>query len=212
MTTELDLTALRDIAKAATEGDWTVGTDGTSENVYADWETEHGDYAKRVVKVGNRPDATHIAAFDPPTVLALLDRVEAAELWTVAHPCQVSHEQPYDFKWCETHDRTFPLDGDCDHKGKSALQWQDGREQEQRARALRAEGRAEAAEKAVAAVREALEAHPKACDRHTEDDPIKCGWKRAVADVSHALDGTAYQTLSTEPLASDHHTPETETP
>lgn len=86
------------------------------------------------------------------TVLALLDRVEAAELWTVAHPCQVSHEQPYDFKWCETHDRTFPLDGDCDHKGKSALDWQDAREQEQRVRALRAEARAESAESKVAAV------------------------------------------------------------
>ncbi|OIH86003.1 hypothetical protein BLJ79_04200 [Arthrobacter sp. UCD-GKA] len=143
------------------------------------------------IHVGDKADSDHIAAFDPPTVLALLDRVEAAELWTVAHPCQVSHEQPYDFKWCETHDRTFPLDGDCDHKGKSALQWQDGREQEQRARALRAEARAEAAEAKVAAVREALEAHPKACDRHTEDDPIKCGWKRAVADVTRALDGGA---------------------
>ena len=72
--------------------------------------------------------------------------------------------------------------------------------------------RAIAAEEEVAAVRESLEAHPNACDRHTEDDPIKCGWKRAVADVTRALDSTPYQTLSAEPLVSTHSTPETETP
>lgn len=41
-----------------------------------------------------------------------------------------------------------------------------------------------------ARVREALAGHPKVCDRHTDDDPIKCGWKRAVADVTFALDAT----------------------
>lgn len=49
--------------------------------------------------------------------------------------------------------------------------------------------RLEQAEQAVARVREALSGHPCTCDRHTEDDPVKCGWKRAVIDVQRALNG-----------------------
>ncbi|MGP9528619.1 hypothetical protein [Glutamicibacter sp. AOP5-A2-18] len=49
--------------------------------------------------------------------------------------------------------------------------------------------RLEQAEQAVARVREALSGHPRTCDQHTEDDPVKCGWKRAVIDVQSALDG-----------------------
>lgn len=37
-------------------------------------------------------------------------------------------------------------------------------------------------------VRKALSGHP-ACDVHPGDDPITCGWKRAVADIRRALDG-----------------------
>ena len=33
----------------------------------------------------------------------------------------------------------------------------------------------------------ALDGHP-ACDVHPDDDPVSCGWKRAVADVRRALD------------------------
>lgn len=51
--------------------------------------------------------------------------------------------------------------------------------------------RLEQAEQDVARVREALSNHPRTCDQHTEDDPVKCGWKRAVIDVQHALDGDA---------------------
>lgn len=39
---------------------------------------------------------------------------------------------------------------------------------------------------ALTAVNEALAGYP-ACDEHTEDDPISCGWKRAVADARAAL-------------------------
>lgn len=49
--------------------------------------------------------------------------------------------------------------------------------------------RATKAEQALARVREALSGHPRTCDQHTEDDPVKCGWKRAVIDVQSALDG-----------------------
>jgi hypothetical protein len=35
--------------------------------------------------------------------------------------------------------------------------------------------------------RSALAEHPR-CDVHPDDDPVSCGWKRAVADVQRALD------------------------
>ena len=40
---------------------------------------------------------------------------------------------------------------------------------------------------ALAPIRAALDGHP-ACDVHPDDDPVSCGWKRAVADVRRALD------------------------
>lgn len=36
-------------------------------------------------------------------------------------------------------------------------------------------------------VRKALAGHPS-CDVHPDDDPITCGWKRVVADITHALE------------------------
>lgn len=47
--------------------------------------------------------------------------------------------------------------------------------------------RAVAAEAIVEGVRAALATHPH-CDVHPDDDPVSCGWKRAVADVEHALE------------------------
>ena len=46
---------------------------------------------------------------------------------------------------------------------------------------------AEVAAKALAPIRAALAGHPR-CDIHPDDDPIKCGWKKAVADIQAALD------------------------
>ena len=37
-------------------------------------------------------------------------------------------------------------------------------------------------------VRAALANHP-CCDRHDDNDPVVCGWRRAVEDVQAALDG-----------------------
>jgi len=31
----------------------------------------------------------------------------------LAAPCDMRHEPPFDFAWCETHDSTFPLGGVC---------------------------------------------------------------------------------------------------
>ncbi len=50
------------------------------------------------------------------------------------------------------------------------------------------QARALAAEAKVAAIAAALDAHPKVCDRYTEDDVVTCGWKRAVGSVQAALD------------------------
>ena len=41
--------------------------------------------------------------------------------------------------------------------------------------------------KTLAPIRAALADHPR-CDIHPDDDPIKCGWKRAVADIQAVLD------------------------
>lgn len=49
--------------------------------------------------------------------------------------------------------------------------------------------RADKAEATIQRMRAALADHPRACEAHPEDDPISCGWKRAVLDVQTALDG-----------------------
>lgn len=38
-------------------------------------------------------------------------------------------------------------------------------------------------------VQEALAGHPR-CEKYAGDDPITCGWKKAVLDVQAALEGT----------------------
>lgn len=72
MTEPLDLDRLREVAKKATPGPWTL--------------IGGGEYLTPIGLMvapddgGVWPeDATHIAAFDPPTVLALLDRVAELE-------------------------------------------------------------------------------------------------------------------------------------
>lgn len=58
---------------------------------------------------------------------------------TTPQECKLRTSEPYDFGWCNTHDRTFPLGGTCDHAGLSELDWLQEREQQQRGRAVRAE-------------------------------------------------------------------------
>lgn len=54
-------------------------------------------------------------------------------------------------------------------------------------RVVKAEEEVARLDAVVTAVREVLAGHPR-CDQHTDDDPITCGWKRAVSDVQSALD------------------------
>lgn len=94
MTTELDLTALRDIAKEATQSAWAFTVD-SDDDPYGEWPQslvgpKNQQASERAIANGfgndvdeinelSFPDITHIAAFDPPTALALIDRLEAAE-------------------------------------------------------------------------------------------------------------------------------------
>lgn len=68
---ELDVVELRRIAEAATPGPWGADCCRAANMVYANG----GHIGVDATEV----DAQHIAAFDPPTVLALLDRLERAE-------------------------------------------------------------------------------------------------------------------------------------
>ena len=64
---------------------------------------------------------------------------ESLAWWTEPQPCDLRHSEPFDFGSCETHDRTFPLGGTCDHAGLSEVEWMEQREHQQRQRAIRAE-------------------------------------------------------------------------
>lgn len=69
----LDLDHLRRVAEAATPGPWEQERDG---HIVCE-ATVRGDLVAEASHWTT--DAAHIAAFDPPTVLALIDRLEAAE-------------------------------------------------------------------------------------------------------------------------------------
>lgn len=83
---ELDLNALRAVAEAATRGPWLhISLRGDMNEVrvngekapIANWQGFNDSDRSGVKHFAN---ARHIATFDPATVLALLDRLEAADL------------------------------------------------------------------------------------------------------------------------------------
>ena len=89
-----DTAALRKVAEAATPGPWWTHHSTPSEvwcgdealTLHLDQEGGTDDEWEAWERVGTRSigdfgeaDAAHVAAFDPPTALALLDRLEAAE-------------------------------------------------------------------------------------------------------------------------------------
>ena len=76
--TNLDLTKLRETAVAATPGPWNLHTLRTDET--HDIRGSIDDEANIVIYAEcEDADAAHVATFDPPTVLALIARLEAAE-------------------------------------------------------------------------------------------------------------------------------------
>lgn len=113
-TPPLDLTALRDIANAATEGEW--WTRQFEPNVIDIFAGDGAGGNPGVAEAWHPEDARHIAAFDPPTVLALLDRLEAAEKQIAA--VRELH-RPVPVYTTEA--------GDCEHEGAcEAVELSDG--------------------------------------------------------------------------------------
>lgn len=151
-----DLTDMRKIAEApgVRPGPWHVYDRGIGYEV-----RDENDYELTggMRETFDKADATHIATFDPPTVLALLNRIAdlEAKLSRAKNVAGVMASRNVELTACNRE----------------------------------AQDRLEQAEAAVARVREAINSHPRTCDRHTEDDPVKCGWQRAVIDVQDALDG-----------------------
>lgn len=58
---------------------------------------------------------------------------------TAPAPCMMSHQEPYDFAWCETHDTTFPLGDKCKFDGREPWQVYADEADEQRGLKVRAE-------------------------------------------------------------------------
>ena len=86
--TDLNLSKLREIANAATPGEWTADIYETRKrsrrtNRWLKWKPEDGTHgfvsiveSDGAYGVLDGPDALHVATFDPPTVLALIDEIE----------------------------------------------------------------------------------------------------------------------------------------
>lgn len=75
--TDLNLTALRAIAEAATPGPWKH--DGNINSPWM-WSTfQWGGCDRAIFKCGSFADAEHVQAFNPAQAIALLDRIELLE-------------------------------------------------------------------------------------------------------------------------------------
>lgn len=90
---------------------------------------------------GTASDGYPSAGYEPidEDLLALLDAADERDRLTAVIPCDERYTEPYDFAYCEAHDRTFALGSHCDHAGLSEVDYLDGRERAQRVRAIRAE-------------------------------------------------------------------------
>ena len=86
---DIDLTKLRKIAEAATPGPWEYGmtTFGDPQDgpTHACVRVENADWWDNLAVIEGSAEGdlnmAHIAVFDPPTVLALLDEVEELRRW-----------------------------------------------------------------------------------------------------------------------------------
>jgi len=87
--TEPDLTELREIAEAATPGPWEVGittfgdpNDGPTHSCVREAGSEWFDHVAASEGCDEADlNMAHIAAFDPPTVIALIDELERLRRW-----------------------------------------------------------------------------------------------------------------------------------
>ncbi|MGO3150489.1 ead/Ea22-like family protein [Glutamicibacter ardleyensis] len=115
-----DLTDLRKIAENATQSNWIPYEPGDEPGYWWVWqedklpwyggiaqvsESDPGSVCQAMTTDGNNPeqdkaDATHIATFDPPTILALITRLEQAEA-VVARVRVVATGDPTEYGWSE---------------------------------------------------------------------------------------------------------------
>lgn len=78
--TDLDYTILRKVVRDATQGEWEIRSD-TCGSEYGDYTIYGGKETGIALAFAycegmSKEDATFIATFDPPTVLALLDTIQ----------------------------------------------------------------------------------------------------------------------------------------
>lgn len=173
----LDLAALTEIAKAVEPLEWTVAIGGVGTSVYSNWDNEHGDYAQRIADGLSSEEAEHIAAFDPPTALALIARITAAESSLARYIVERTR-----FGDAMAADAVAPV--------VDAIMRELTADADKRAR--EATARAEAAEAKVAAVREMVTEL-----RDTTPQPGTTGYalhmingaRAAAADILRSLDG-----------------------
>ena len=163
-----DLAVIEAALAAATNYPWMVtdlrgAPDGNRDCIWVDVALGEGSRTYRTVAEMTEDDGlqiiwtladAHLIANAPAWLAELVERVKAAEWATTVQQCSVSHEDPYDFDYCETHDRTFPIGGKCDHAGISELDYWVDQASTQRGRSVGAEARAESAEATIARVRE----------------------------------------------------------
>lgn len=74
--TDLDLNHLREIAEYATPGPWENVSSERTMNDRSEWRIGDSHKPKVLSAVMRAADAEHIAAFDPPTVLAMINEIE----------------------------------------------------------------------------------------------------------------------------------------
>lgn len=108
--TDLNLNELRKVAEAATPGPWEVADEGYDERYVYDSASGQMCWTPDLPGHWSLADATHIATFDPPTVLALLDRV--AELEAKVARVEALAEEWEPMRWSEDGvEHTLTLNG-----------------------------------------------------------------------------------------------------
>ena len=144
-----------------------TGTDPAVDAARRAWETYGWPPA--------RFDTADTATYSPKAV-----PIEAAR--EALAPIREVHK-PFDRRTMPFRPAEDPHDVVCNHSERDQAI---AAHQRAEARATLHREERDEARAAIDRVREALNRHPT-CDVHPDDDPITCGWKRAVADVTHAL-------------------------
>lgn len=205
-----DLAALEALASKATPGPWWRFDYECGSGHVADVLSGDGGSDSRIIAIDALvADAAYIAAVSPTTVLWLIREVERLTRWkSEALPVLDGLQELGKALGLPLGERiTGPAAlaavealklRATDAEANARQAWDVHRETVDRLGVVIARHsgdatfatlRADKAEATIQRMRAALANHPRACEAHPEDDPISCGWKRAVLDVQTALDG-----------------------